>query len=744
MSYTTNETVSCHHLRQPEYFTWRRMKSSGALLLGMLVLTYHSSSLSAPVVNMVAGEVERITVDNPADTWSGGTMVVGGQNIIIPRNLVMDLPANRLTLQQLFTNRPEGCPADETGLAKGDSCNGSFTGAVATILANRNDNGNVIAGDVFLDKATEAVTGIITYINYDEGYFRVNGSDGDPATGAMIRVNDPEGRHTHQTGLGCGGGANCSADSRYGVDPDNYTFTASTGYPMCIPSTFLRGPFDFDENHDFTIDPAETGLVAVGTKNGANDALCPETNRPNSASEPVADSRLFAPIQIGDHVNAEGNFETIGGATFLSAHTVHVSVNLATLEVDYQPDYLVFDEVEWDVAGYQNERARVLMIGFTSLPDPGIEVFAMHSDPATDSYQELIMGTTRGCDSPLAAGLGSCTAQGIGVNASGIFKIVFDVDFPTGVPIKAVRSPCQQLNAAIADGGVPAADGTMITTPRCSATPTLEQELAMISPPSRDVIGRSRHKHTLHSSVVTLDLHGNETSNGEYVNPVGIGHPEFGEIDLSKLETPLIFTLPWNMDRRLGPGGCDGACTSTGIVPIGDESMALDPFPFSNLDPGEQAGASGVPIAPGYFLERDRSLSYWPLTSSQVLPWPPIDPAAVGITPTDHAGLLCPVLHGGETDTDGDGVGDSIDNCIEIANADQRNTDADLFGNICDADLDNNGIVNLVDYNLFRPSFGQTAPLSAAAENADFNGDGIVNLNDFSLFRSMFAQPPGP
>ena len=195
-------------------------------------------------------------------------MVVAGQNVIIPRNMVIDLPANRLTLQELFTNRPSACPPEQTGLAKADSCNSSFTGASVSILANRTNNGDVVAGEVFLEKATELVSGIVTFINYNDGYFRVDGILGDDTTGAMVRVNDPEGRFTHQTGLGCAGsGTNCSADTRYGVDPDNYTFTASTGYPMCIPSTVAR-TYDFDVNRNGTIEPGRDRSYRTGRRYG--------------------------------------------------------------------------------------------------------------------------------------------------------------------------------------------------------------------------------------------------------------------------------------------------------------------------------------------------------------------------------------------------------------------------------------------------------------------------------------------
>ncbi len=607
---------------------------------------------NAAVLSNIAGEVERIIVDDPTDTWSRGTIVVSGRNIIIPRNMVIDLPANRLTLQQLFENAPPACTdgpdadtvPDETGLAKGDSCNKSGTGAAVTILGNKTNAGDLIAGEVFLEKAAEIVSGTISYINYDEGYFRVNGDPANPTTtGVMIRVNDPEGRFTHQVGAGClpGNTVNCSADTRYGVDPDNYTFTASTGYPMCIPSTTARGPFEFDLDGLNGIDPdTETNLMAQAASDGTGDLLCPQANHVAGTTTGVAaDSRRFAPIQIGDHVTAEGNFENIGAVNFLSAHTVGVSVGLVTLDSDIQPDYMIFDEVGWDVPGFQNQRVRDLLIGFTTLQNPGVDIFGLYYDPADNQVHEQVFATTVGCD--LATGQPTCTAQGLAAGGGGIFKIVHDVDFVNGVPLKPRQSPCQHLIEAAAGPGIPRADGTLITdvSSRCSANPTMGQEFAVLSPPTRDLIGRSRHKHTLLPGVVTLDFHGRESQNGEYLNPVGLGHPEFVEINLNALDTAYIFAgIPWNLDRRLSPGGgCDGGPTCDQTTPIGDPTMRLDPFPYSGLDPGTQAGTPGVPLVSGYgLLQRNRTLSYWPLTGAQIMDWPPADPASQGITPTDH------------------------------------------------------------------------------------------------------------
>src|SRR5678816_3573481 len=123
----------------------------------------------------ITGEIERLTLTNPNDVWSGGAIVVGGQNVIIPRNLLMDFPANRLTLQQTFVQAPAEClTRAESGLAKADICNISKVGGIATVHANRTSNGNVIAADIFIQKGIESVKGVVSYINHTDGYFPVS------------------------------------------------------------------------------------------------------------------------------------------------------------------------------------------------------------------------------------------------------------------------------------------------------------------------------------------------------------------------------------------------------------------------------------------------------------------------------------------------------------------------------------------------------------------------------------------
>jgi hypothetical protein len=115
-------------------------------------------------------------------------------------------------------------------------------------------------------------------------------------------------------------------------------------------------------------------------------------------------------------------------------------------------------------------------------------------------------------------------------------------------------------------------------------------------------------------------------------------------------------------------------------------------------------------------------------------------------------------------DSDGDGVMDSVDNCKMHANSattpghqmSQQDTDQDGFGNRCDADFNNNGVVNAQDAGLFNQCLmasgkaatqpaGLTTSTGTACESMDLNDDGLVNSRDTALFNQLKQSPtPGP
>lgn len=87
--------------------------------------------------------------------------------------------------------------------------------------------------------------------------------------------------------------------------------------------------------------------------------------------------------------------------------------------------------------------------------------------------------------------------------------------------------------------------------------------------------------------------------------------------------------------------------------------------------------------------------------------------AIIAGTPYAAPALILP-------DTDGDGVGDSCDNCVNTPNPDQTNTDGDAYGDACDPDIDNDGVLNAQD----------NCPKTVNPDQADSDGDLIGDACD--------------
>jgi hypothetical protein len=108
-------------------------------------------------------------------------------------------------------------------------------------------------------------------------------------------------------------------------------------------------------------------------------------------------------------------------------------------------------------------------------------------------------------------------------------------------------------------------------------------------------------------------------------------------------------------------------------------------------------------------------------------------------------------------DADSDNWPDFADNCVNVANLDQIDADNDAFGNRCDPDLDNNGVVTKSDVARVRACEGAdlmmqipfegddisdpvTNALTTKCRAADMNGDFKVDRNDTAIVESHLGE----
>jgi uncharacterized repeat protein (TIGR01451 family) len=176
-----------------------------------------------------------------------------------------------------------------------------------------------------------------------------------------------------------------------------------------------------------------------------------------------------------------------------------------------------------------------------------------------------------------------------------------------------------------------------------------------------------------------------------------------------------------------GAGGFSQTTLSVGGVCPGG---VCDPYEFANWSVGT--------LVPGASASLTMALPILnPFTAGRLIAYEAFatdDAGDQGVaTATALVGALNQYI-----DSDGDGVPDAFDNCINVANSDQRDSDGDGYGDKCDGDFDNNGVVSFGDLALLKLAFGTTNRLY------DLDGNGVVSFADLAIFKSIFGKPPGP
>lgn len=237
--------------------------------------------------------------------------MIGSKRIELPTDAVIELPARRSSLDEFFAEAPSGCvTARESGVAQRDTCRSTPYGpptdpeapptqlsvAVAKVIATRTaEPGVFTAHELRLTRNVDELWGGVTYVDADNGYFRINGALRQDDGGVVVRINDPDAQQSSQRGPGCGGSSNCSPDPRFRIGQAEPTVRFEEGAPACVG----------------------------GTAQG-----CPDENR-KAAAEGIY---VRVPIIVGDNVLLAGSFETVAGERFFSAQAVLVQTKLMDRE----------------------------------------------------------------------------------------------------------------------------------------------------------------------------------------------------------------------------------------------------------------------------------------------------------------------------------------------------------------------------------------------------------------------------
>lgn len=282
---------------------------------------------------------------NAGGPLAGGSIIVDGQMITVPSNLLATLPSVSVAWGELFKNGVANLPG---GISW-----------EANVIGNR-VNGQFIAGLVYISqRSTQTVQGFITSIDLLTGHFKING-DATGSGGIDCVINDPVGRY----------GRPYTANPLWAADTDNPSIHAQNGFPMCIPRD-------------------------------SSDLLCPSKNRPlNSAGAPLSiytfkdpstitssdpDARLMAPLLVGDYVDLSG---TLTGSGLLEVYSLNANLQFFTAP-GKTPAYLWCEEAIYGLVTNQGgENGETRAVVWTSDPTTPIQWFAVDVDPCTGSVTE--------------------------------------------------------------------------------------------------------------------------------------------------------------------------------------------------------------------------------------------------------------------------------------------------------------------------------------------------------------------
>ena len=343
--------------------------------LGALALAVHALPVAAQTPTpsfAMLGYLQQLDVDSLSDPLSAGSMRVNGIDVVLPGNLLIKMPGQYLTVNDLFRGaHPGAAPAigpatKPSGLALADLPRPAIPFEVQVI-------GNIVGGQYVAGWANitqqdlNAGAGFIRSIDYAKGEMLVGPDTGTAV--ARVRINDPLGRYGKRNADKVSGGV---MDERFSVDPGNAPVSADTGFPMCIPR--VAQP---------SVDP-ECPL--------ANRAPAPSQGRftcgavsaePTAPALPGCQPDKPAPLIVGDYIAFNGMLteDSPGSGTFFhAAHAVHAMAGIYT-SPGVNPAYVFIEVALIGTLGEpypginQEQTSRFRIVGFTTDISRRVEVF---------------------------------------------------------------------------------------------------------------------------------------------------------------------------------------------------------------------------------------------------------------------------------------------------------------------------------------------------------------------------------
>ncbi len=412
-----------------------------------------------------AAQVNAAGVPIDVSRLHGGTVTVNGIRMIVPCNTLLQLPAATKMWADLFdplvaapvgSNVGSPLPVQAVGqtrLALADSPMPfpSFAVSVNGNVVGKNDGtipGLAAGTDKYIvglivpieQQVLNGSSGLVSFIDYVSGSFRVGGLVGDAnctqggvpgggllCSGALVQFNDPI------ANAGPGGtsgrwGLTHSPDPRFSGDDANTTITTSTGFPLCIPRVappaidtecpIGNRPLNGDAR--FPVDP----FIAAGQPVKMFNMPCPAGTPVASCpvGQPAAvsgypDPTKQVPLMVGDQVNYIGTIfkidplatvtdpvtlatipDNTAANSYMSAHTVEDVLGIFTAP-GVPPAYVRIEDMLIGTNGaavqgiLQEASTRMTVVGFTSDPTRLVDIYAQDVNPCSGQVSLRLLAT---------------------------------------------------------------------------------------------------------------------------------------------------------------------------------------------------------------------------------------------------------------------------------------------------------------------------------------------------------------